>query len=435
MNIRKRPAYVILTLLALSLILLLVCCRGTGKTEEQPPAEIGVPPETVVSEADDAAEPEAPEEPKETSATIMMAGDYLIHSLVYQTARVGETKTYDFSPFFQAFGDVFTADLNIMNMEVPVDAYGDNKKLSSYPRFNCPLEGAQAAKEMGVQLCITCNNHCCDQFWEGMLKSRENLRNMGFDTVGTYASPEENAQPYIRDVNGIKVGVVAFTESTNGLNFAKHDDYAINRLHMKSPEEVLERAEQLREAGAEYVIAVLHWGTEYTLKPSGIQVEFAHALCDGGVDLIMGSHPHFVQPIELYTAARADGSEKKCLVIYSLGNFFADHGRSNHYLHEGMVTAVKLRRGEDGDVTLEDSFYVPTVVYRARDEKLKYHIKLLPAGDYMDGDGGSGVFVDKSGEAQCRNAWNAVQKTVGDDIPAVTGPKSYPEGFFAENKE
>lgn len=386
--------------------------------------------ETVTSSADSSvyvSHTELPNVQLNHSATVMMAGDFLIHSSVYKTAQTGN-KTYDFSPFFKHFDNIFVADLNIMNMEVPIDAKGNNNGLSTYPTFNCPLEGAQAVADMGIDLCITCNNHSYDQGWEGLLKSRENIRSLGMDTLGTYDSPADNNTPYIRDVNGIKVGIVAFTQYTNGLSVKEHNDYALNLLG--SVDETLKKVQQLRDAGAEFIIVSMHWGIEYSDTPLNAHIDYAHKLCEGGVDVIMGSHPHVVQPIEKYTVTDQNGNKKDCLIVYSLGNFFANQGSFNTRTRRSMVVSFKIQRADDGSVHLTDSFYIPTVVYRAYDSDDQLYLRLLPVGEYLNGDPSGEVFVDESGTAHCREAWEEVQKIAGDDIPAVIGPSAFPDNYF-----
>jgi len=386
----------------------------------------------TVSSGDLVTEPQEPD-----TATLMFGGDILIHKSVYSRAKTG-SNTYNFMPFVELFQDVFVADYNAVNLESPVDAYGGNKSIQTYPKFNAPLELLDALKSMNIDLCSNSNNHMIDCGFDGLLATIKNLDAYGFDHLGTYASQEEHDTPFIRDINGIKVGFLAYTQWTNGLKLsAELEEYAFDRMGTKpsSVEKLLPQVDALRASGAEIIVAILHWGTEYNNYPSYAQENIAHALCEGGVDIIMGSHPHVVQPIEKLTFTNEDGTTRDCLVVYSLGNLLCNQSSQTEYTQRGMVVAVKFERGEDGIARFVDSFYMPTLLHVTWKDGTDF-LRLVPAGRYMDSDNipaplsSTDVFRDR-----CRTTWNSVVSIVGDDIPVVTDPDNYPEGFFSSSEE
>ncbi len=375
---------------------------------------------------------------KAGTATLMFGGDVLIHKPVYLRASAGED-TYNFNPYFELFTDVFTADYNAVNLESPVDAYGNNQKISTYPKFNAPIELLDAIKSINVDLCTNSNNHIIDQGFDGLVSTINNLDAHGLDHLGTYASQEEHDALFIREINGIKVGFAAFTQSTNGIKLSSElEEYAFDRMGMKEDavDDILPRVEALRSAGAEIVVAVLHWGTEYNEQPSFWQRVIAEDLCEGGVDIIIGSHSHIVQPIERMTVTNDDGTTRECLVVYSLGNLFCNQERMSEYTQRGMVVAIKLERGDDGIARFTDAFYMPTLLQVTWEMGTDF-LRLVPAAKYMEQ--GSSVpellARDLGFQTRCADTWEYVTKIVGNDIPAVTDPAHYPEGFFSGEAE
>lgn len=376
------------------------------------------------------SEPFQPVEPAEPdSATISMMGDILIHQSVYESAKTGKN-TYDLTPFFSTFTGVLKSDLNIANIENPIDTYRDNSRLSSYPCFNAPHEIIDAIKFIGINMCVTANNHCYDKGFGGLKATLANLHDAELETVGTYASAEEAQELVIKEIDGIKIGIAAFTRLTNGANIPGDKSFCVNYIPTNSEvvPTVLAYTDRLRDAGADIVIVSMHWGKEYSDAPSDAQRQLAHQLCEGGVDIIMGSHSHVVQPIERYSFER-DGKQRSSLIIYSLGNFFANQVSRRPTTLEGMVVTVKAVRVDDGEVSVADCFYMPTYAYSSY-KRGSSMMRLLPAGQYALAEEAPSVFTDANGFSECKDAWSRVRKVAGSDIPAVAGPDDYPDGFF-----
>jgi len=365
----------------------------------------------------------------------MFGGDILIHKTVYSQAKTGNN-TYDFTPYVEFFDDVFVSDYNSVNLETPVDVFGGNKSIKTYPCFNAPIELLDALKRMNIDFCTNSNNHMIDQGYDGLVATIEHLDNYGFDHAGTYASQEKHDEPYIREINGIKIGFLVFTQTTNGIKLSSsREEYAFDRMGTKSTEavdDILPRANELREAGAEILVAVLHWGIEYDNFPSSSQEKIAYALCEGGVDIIIGSHPHVVQPIEKLTFTNADGTVRDCLVVYSLGNLLCNQSTLSEYTQRGMVVAVKFERGNDGVARFTDAFYMPTFLHITGGSGSGF-MRLVAPGRYLDNQNIPELLArDNNFNNRCQVAWNYVTEIAGNAIPAVTDPANYPEGFFSE---
>jgi poly-gamma-glutamate synthesis protein (capsule biosynthesis protein) len=413
---RKKSKFPIVMRLSLALlaVAMIVVCVFLPDDWLQPQEAVDAP-----AASDPAAQTEtaltragidaAPAVGKIAEASISIGGDILIHTPVFKAAQSGDG--YDFTPFFSDFKGYFKGDMNIVNMEVPVDALGGNSGISSYPAFNTPHEILDAVKSIGVDTLFNSNNHALDKGFDGLVKSRSNILDAGLDAIGTYRDEEEHDTPFIKSLNGIKIGIAAYTDSTNGIPI--RNSYSLNKidLDMSCVPEILGDVDELRSAGAEFVMVSLHWGAEYQDAPAQIQRDIAAGLADGGVDAIIGNHAHCVQPIERIG---------ETLVVYSLGNFFADQTPLNRAkTQESMVVTLKVARDAEGVISLADASYMPTFTYRVSGKSGAGTYRLLPAGKYAEAASRPDVFSNDADWKKCKNAWNRVREIVGDEISAT----------------
>ncbi|MDR2610085.1 MAG: CapA family protein [Clostridiales Family XIII bacterium] len=346
---------------------------------------------------------------KTAEATISLCGDVLLHTTVFKQAK--SEGSYDFNPYFSIIKEYIHGDMNIANMEGPVDALGGNQGISSYPAFNAPHEILDALKGAGFTTLLTANNHALDKGFNGLVKNRQNIRDAGLDAVGTFENQTEHDEPFIKSVNGIKIGIAAYTDSTNGIPLPK--PYCVDKIDLNSSAVpgILADVERLREAGAEFVMVSLHWGAEYQDAPAPVQKDIAAGLAEGGVDVVIGNHAHCVQPIERIG---------DCLVIYSLGNFFVDQTPLNRAkTQESMIVNLRVARDAEGIIRLADASYMPTFMYRVTGKSGPDAFRLLPAGAYAEADERPGVFTHDADWNKCKNAWKRVPEIVGDAIRAT----------------
>lgn len=378
------------------------------------------------------AEPTPTPTPEDTVVTMSFGGDVLIHTPVFDTAHRGDG-TYDFMQFLQyGMEDFFNADWNVVNMENPVDVYGDNSRISTYPSFNAPREVMDFTAGLGVDTVTFCNNHIYDKGYTGFVTTVNTLRER-FDVAGAYLSEEEYNTPEIRDINGIKVGMVSFTNLVNSYYSERVDrlePYSIHTFNQttQAAPAMVEEIRKVKDAGAEFVVVYLHWGSEYRNAPSNTQKELAHLLCEGGADLIVGGHSHCVQPAETYTYTNGEGEEKSSLILYSLGNFFADqtglqsnekYGPSYVKTQYGMKVTVTVKKdGVTGEVTLEGGEYEPTFLLRKKVSG-KYQYYFVASGRYQTEEAAAQVFPDESSRKKCVAAYEHVTEIVGTDVLSV----------------
>lgn len=286
------------------------------------------------------------DKPKKYSLDMVMVGDALIHGSVYNDAKVGNT--YDFSPMFSEVSDYFKSfDLAFYNQETPFA--GKSIPYQGYPTFNTPSEIGDDMLEMGFNLVSLATNHTMDMGASGALNSlaywnsKENIL-----AVGSYASQEDRDKVIIKEKNGIKYALLAYTTSTN-LKVPSDKQYLLN---MYDKEKVKADIEKVRDK-VDFLMVSMHWGTEYATKPNAQQKEIAAYLASLGVDLVIGHHTHSVQPIEYI-----DGT----LVIYSLGNFIS--GQLDNDKLTGLMVSLKVNKTvEDGKTTMNLSDLEANLIY------------------------------------------------------------------------
>jgi len=363
-----------------------------AQTTALDPSEVTVtvPPVVVVPTTVSPAETttttttEAPSEPTSStttttqprSITIAAVGDVLTHTPVLGSVFDPQTGSYDFAPVFAPVARfIKKADYAVANLEARLGGY--EQGYSGYPRLNAPNELAYALRDAGFDLVATANNHSLDLGWDGIVGTLDRLDAAGLAHVGTHRSQEERNTPVVVDVRGIKVGFLNYTVSLNGLvPPAEHAPYAVDML---DPDQVALDAATARAWGADVVIALLHYGQEYDREPSEYQEEVSEEILSRGVDVILGSHPHVVQPIA-HIVQYASWRPNDKYVVYSLGNFISN--QRWRYTDSGLVAYVHIeKRGLRTFVT--GVSYLPVYVQRSTvEERTQYRIvPVMPGVD------------------------------------------------------
>lgn len=245
--------------------------------------------------------------PKSTKFSLVMVGDSLIHEAVYTNAKVNDT--YDFKPMLDKMKPIISKyDLAYYNQETILG--GSELGLSTYPAFNSPYEVGDAFLDTGFNLISLANNHTLDRGERAILNSCSYWKDKKVYTAGSYCSMEDRDRVKISEANGIKYAMLSYTTVDNGLSIPGGKSYYLN---LYDPEVVKNDILKYRDK-VDYLMVAMHWGEEYNLYPVSEQKEIADYLSSLGVDLIIGTHPHVVEPIEYVN---------NTLVIYSLGNFLS----------------------------------------------------------------------------------------------------------------
>ncbi len=263
--------------------------------------------------------------------TIGAIGDILIHSPVYQDAFNGAEYTFD--PMFENVKSLLEKpDILTANQESMLG--GTELGLSGYPMFNSPHQVANALVDSGVDIVSTANNHTLDKGEKGIQSEAAYLNSIGLPHVGSFLDKKDRQTLRILEKNGIKLAFLSYTYGTNGIPVPKGKDYLVNLIDLDNMKEEIHRAKK----EADVVVMSIHWGIEYQRIPTAEQKNLAQFLADEGVDIIFGSHPHVLQPMEWLKAK--DG--RKAFVVYSLGNFIS--AQYNDFKDIGGLSTIDITK-------------------------------------------------------------------------------------------
>ncbi|MBR2786695.1 MAG: CapA family protein [Clostridia bacterium] len=306
------------------------------------------------------------EEPTEvtTTASLVMVGDNLIHSSIYKDAqRLAGGTGYDFKPIIEYIKEkVQNYDLAYYNQETVLG--GTELGLSDYPTFNSPKEAGDAMLDAGFNIVSLATNHTMDRGEKAILSSLDYWKQHEDEVlaVGAYSSTEERNKVQIREKNGIKYAMLSYTYGTNGIPVPSGKDYLVNvwptDLNINDPsrdkeyqaykEQVKKDIEAVRSQ-VDVLMVAMHWGVEYTHNPTEYEKDSAQFLADNNVDIVIGAHPHVIQPVTWIDDT---------LVIYSLGNFVSAQLQDQNYNKMvGLMTSVNITKtvkGDDVKVTIDD---------------------------------------------------------------------------------
>ncbi len=315
--------------LALILVLTVSGCGKTSETE-QANTEKAVVNETI---------------------SIVAAGDNLLHMPVINSGRQADG-TYDYSHIFEKLQPIFKdADIAVIGQETVFG--GEHLGYSGYPLFNSPSDMGKTLVKEGFDIVLHASNHVADKWAEGIENTLEFWEDYPQITVlGINKSREEKDRVDIIEVKGAKLAVLNYTYGTNGLTLPYDKDYLVNYIDS----EKIKKDVVFSEANADFTIAFMHWGTEYSMSPDESQKALCRDMCDWGVDLIIGAHPHVIEPVEWYTSE--NGNEM--LVYYSLGNYVSRQLEAKNLL--GGLAVIELKfNGER--VYIHDYSFVPIVTH------------------------------------------------------------------------
>lgn len=274
------------------------------------------------------------------TATLLFVGDAMQHSPQFKAAlRAGCGREYDYSECFSLIApEVSEADYAVVNLEVPLDG----EPYSGYPCFSAPDAYAQALRDAGFDLFLTANNHTMDRGTRGVRRTIAALDSLGVDHTGTWTSPEKRA-PLLKSISGIKTAFLNYTYGTNGIPV--RGGVEVSLIDRRA---IADEIAASRRDGAEFVIVTVHWGNEYEMVPNATQRELARYMIGRGADMIIGSHPHVVQPMMV---ERDDSTNRDILVAYSLGNFLSNQTRPD--TRGGAMVRARIVRDVDGTVRLD----------------------------------------------------------------------------------
>jgi hypothetical protein len=328
--------------------------------------------------------------PKEIK--LAAVGDILMKNRLIASVHCPKDSVYDFegmftevAPYLQQ-ADVTIGNLETtfsgleipgkFNIEIPETSFTNPQKnpKTGLPIFNCPDSFCTTLKNLGFQVLTTANNHCMDYGTAGLHRTLNLLDEYGIAHTGTFRSKEETQDYLIHEAKGIKIGILAYTQGLNRNSPPADQEWAINRVNI---EKIYHDIHQIKKK-ADIVIINLHFGKEYHLYPSKKQRLLVHSLLKRGADIILGSHPHVIQPTVFEKIKDQYGITKKRFAIYSLGNFISPRLKCNNYTKSGVILQLTISKDVNGFTQVKDIKYIPTWVRCIRAvNKDQYKIVLL----------------------------------------------------------
>lgn len=312
----------------------------------------------------------------EPEINLIMVGDMLMHTPVNESG-VNEDGTVNFDHLFSHTKEIIAeADIALVNQETILA--GPELGISGYPRFNTYTEVGDALVKAGFDVILHATNHSMDKGKAGVLAClsywEENHPDIA--VIGMQDVAEEQEEIYVYEQYGMRIAVLNYTYGTNGIPLPEDMPYAVNLFDKEKIAADVAQAKEL----ADFVILCPHWGTEYVLTESKSQRRWAEFFLECGVDLVLGTHPHVIEPVELYT----DGEGNEMLVYYSLGNYV--NATSSDLPDSGIrmlgaMAMVTLAKNDAGEVYIKEYGAEPIVTYVSQD---KEEIAVYPMEMFTD---------------------------------------------------
>ncbi|MCF0260062.1 MAG: CapA family protein [Erysipelotrichaceae bacterium] len=321
--------------------------------------------------------------------TFTGVGDNLIHETLYEGDEEFKQKR-DFSVFYENIAPYMqNSDLAYINFATL--CAGDEFGFSGYPDFNAPKEIIDALDDAGLNWFSLASNHCLDRYPEGLLAELKDIEQNHTDVTytGVYSSQENSQKPVILEINGIKVGLATFAYGLNGRDKPEGYEWMIDTFqdnYGTIDYELMDKRMADLRANSDIQIVTMHWGTEYQTEPNDLQMQMAQYVADRGADVIIGTHPHVIQPVNYLTpdgstltqtnteaAAPAEGestagqnpdqsANKPVLVYWSLGNFISNQADLPTMVG-GMAQFQVNLNSKTGEILITDPTFTPTITW------------------------------------------------------------------------
>lgn len=374
----------------------------------------------------------------EKDITIGSTGCMLLHSPFIDSYPDSNGK-YDFSSVYKFITPYYSAP-DYMTCEFEGALGGEELGYSGYPSFKSPDVIIENIRDCGVDLQFLATNHIYDGWSYGFRRTMDVYEKKGIPYTGIRKT-EQDKHYYIADIKGIKVGFVNYVYETagigtnlNGMQLEQEDWNLVNVFDYNNPEpfykEMEDNIRNMKEEGAQFIIAQLHWGNEYQLTEADYQREIAQKLADLGIDAIIGGHPHCEQPIDVF---RSSVTGQRIFCIFSEGNalsnqrtYLMDEMPSGH-TEDGAMITLTLHQNKQGDVSLKDIALLPTWVYRWEENGSKYYI--LPLDDVENIEKTTGISGIK------KEAKASYDRTMEELMPGLNKAKKAFGAVFATEDE
>jgi len=351
-----------------------------------------------------------------TDITISAVGDFLMKTRIINSARLAGDNNYSFDKIFEQVAPYLRdADYTIGNLETTFSGAGRNPTKATidktysvvrrnprtgWPMFNCPDQFADTLKNLGFDAVSTANNHCMDCGINGLKRTLDVLDRVGIAHTGTYRTEAESQRYLIQEVKGIRIGVLAYTKTTNKIPVPARQAWAVNLIQ---PGKIASDIKKLKAQKVDLVIVCIHVGREYSMWPVERQKQLTQMMLRSGADIILGAHSHVIQPALFYQTK--DSATKQKFAIYSLGNFVSTRLYRNDHTLTGLITRLSIRKEDDGTIRIMKAECIPTWTRISRIGPRSV-FRVLPLGETVRSEAGR-----RSGEwARMKASYEHVKK-------------------------
>lgn len=318
----------------------------------------------------------------------------MCHSPQFEYAKVGKD-SFDFTTVYRKVQKYLSSsDFTFGNLET-VTAGKENGGYTGYPFFNTPASYITVLRDFGFDLLVTANNHSLDRSEKGILKTIDEINSRNLKYVGTYKSQRDRDSIRIFNIKGIKIAILAYSYGTNGNPIPKGKSYLINLIDYDLIQKDISKA---RSNGAELVLVHFHFGEEYKREPVQFQKEVVNKTIELGADIIIGGHPHVLQPVNFYKTKNAKLDSG--FVAYSMGNFFSN--QQKRYTDAGMILTIKIKKDfTKNNIEITEVNYIPTWVFKGSTSNGKEYV-IMPSTNIPD----TTINLSKSETEKMNQAFN-----------------------------
>ncbi|ACM60654.1 CapA family protein [Caldicellulosiruptor bescii] len=317
-------------------------------------------------------------QPKEYKASLFMAGDVFFNGYLLKSYYDRQSQNYVFGDILENVKDITYADLSIFKFDSTIT---DNIPVSTYGKYNAPKEALDVLKSAGFNLAVLSSSHIFDGKVESLKKTINNLKEAKIETVGVKLSQEDHTSKFF-DINNIRIGVAAFTKELSSVYLGGSSTYK-DFVSLLDKDEIQNEIEYLKGLNCDIIIACANWGVENSNSVSFEQKEFAKELIKNGVDIVIGTHTHTIQPFEKVKVEDESGNIKEGIVFYSLGNFLCDQTVIFPYNRFGLTVRLDLVKKEN-KLTKKISVEPIYIFRKTRRNASYYDFIVLKAKDILN---------------------------------------------------
>ena len=352
-------------------------------------------------------------EPEPKTATIRSLGEIAMQLNLLKSVANGND--FDFSEMFSEVSDIMGgADFTVADVEGTLGGVASVK--GNLSEMITPPSLIGTLQECGVDMLTLANDHALDGGADELKATMQNVKDAGLDYIGAAASAEEKKAPVIKDINGINVAFLAYTEDLGGKE-KEASKSLLNAVNLVTKSNASADVKAAKDAGADVIVAYVSWGRMLKRDITDNQKTIMKVLVKAGVDVIIGYGPHCVQPARWVDGPKdADGNVHRTLILCSAGNFLSD--QRDQYFDSGIVFDFTIQETGPGTgkYTITAPTYIPTYVWRAQGEGENYNYHTLAVGRWREDQPESMAYTDVT---RMRAVWSEIQNIMGTDVATI----------------